>query len=287
MPLRFNSLLRDEGVDPAQVRLLRHQTGRVPGRTPYALWRDDRAGFERYQSIQNAAKRMRPRFQSPYWAGFVAPPGGGTLFVGLYRSELIGRASPDTIDPLTGGVIGAVEGGEPIPCDLYRCEPASELSDYAGRLLIHWGDSPSANRAWVQRAGQQDKLIVELRRAFQEEQFPGFTKFLRPLSEVATMPSAWREVLRSARGVYLLTCPRTREHYVGSASGTDGFLGRWLGYVATGHGGNVGLRLRDPSDYVISVLEVAGSNATADDILTLETIWKVKLQSRDIGLNFN
>lgn len=54
-----------------------------------------------------------------------------------------------------------------------------------------------------------------------------------------------------------------------------------------GHGGNVGLRIRQPSDYVISVLEVAGSSATTEEILALEVNWKVKLQSRDIGLNHN
>jgi hypothetical protein len=44
---------------------------------------------------------------------------------------------------------------------------------------------------------------------------------------------------------------------------------------------------RDPSDHLVSVLEVAGSGATVEDIATLETIWKLKLHSRDIGLNFN
>ena len=80
---------------------------------------------------------------------------------------------------------------------------------------------------------------------------------------------------------------RTREHYVGSAYGQDGFLGRWQAYVTNSHGGNIGLRSRDPSDYVVSVLEVAGSNATMQDIIDLETTWKEKLHSRDIGLNRN
>jgi hypothetical protein len=57
--------------------------------------------------------------------------------------------------------------------------------------------------------------------------------------------------------------------------------------MATGHGGNVGLRGRDPSDYLVSILEVAGSNVSAEEIIGLEGVWKMKLHSRDMGLNRN
>jgi hypothetical protein len=40
MPLLFNSLLRQLGVELSGVRLLRHQDQRAAkGRTPYELWR--------------------------------------------------------------------------------------------------------------------------------------------------------------------------------------------------------------------------------------------------------
>jgi len=284
LPLRFNSLLIDEGIAPVDVRLLRHQTGKVRGRTPYTLWRDDPEAFERYQSTQDSAPRERSRFHAPYWASFVAPPTGGTLFVGLYEVSRIGAVPPGTIDPLTQGPVGYPS---PHPYDQYECHRSKRLSDYVGRLLIHWGDSSSASRAWVQRADNQDKVIVELRREFTEEAFPGFTKLIRPLSEIESMPQSWQEVLRSTRGVYLLACPRTGQHYVGSATGDEGFLGRWRSYVSTGHGGNVALQGRDPSDYLVSILEVVGSNALVEDIIALESVWKVKLHSREMGLNRN
>jgi len=277
MPLRFNHLLADEGITPADVRLLRHQTGKVPGRTPYSLWRDDPAAFEEYQSVQVGTLRDRAKFGSPLWASFVAPPGGGTMFVGMYEAALVGPAPEGAVCPLRR---------EPVPpgCDLYTCRQSNHLADYAGRLFIDWGESA---RAWVQRADNQNKVIVELARAFQEEVFPGFTKLIRPLSEIETMPAAWKETLRANRGIYLLACPTTREHYVGSAYGEDGFIGRWRAYVANGHGGNVGLRARDPSDYLVSILEVVGSSATVEEIIALESNWKLKLHSRDIGLNLN
>lgn len=54
-----------------------------------------------------------------------------------------------------------------------------------------------------------------------------------------------------------------------------------------GHGENIGLRSRDPSDYQVSILEVSGSTATIEDIIAAEQLWKAKLQSREIGLNRN
>jgi len=94
-------------------------------------------------------------------------------------------------------------------------------------------------------------------------------------------------LLKASRRVYLLTCPRTEEQYVGAAYGVDGFFGRWMEYVTTNHGKNVGLKMRDPSDYQVSILEVAGSAATQDDIQHCEALWKRKLQSREMGLNRN
>jgi hypothetical protein len=92
---------------------------------------------------------------------------------------------------------------------------------------------------------------------------------------------------RSSKGIYLLTCPGTKEQYVGSATGEDGFWGRWLEYAQTGHGGNVALKSRDSSYYQVSILEVAGTASTTADILTMEHWWKHKLQTKEMGLNRN
>ena len=71
----------------------------------------------------------------------------------------------------------------------------------------------------------------------------------------------------------------------GSATGEEGFYGRWREYYETGHGGNVRLKSREPSDYQIAVLEVAGSEHTTVDILRTEQRWMRKLQSSAMGLN--
>lgn len=275
MPLRFNTLLAEAGFDPADVRLLRHQD-MIQGKSVYRLWRDFPAGFEDYQSGQSAAQRAR--FAAPYWASFVVSPGGETLFVGLYKVEACTNVSEPFLSPHLQTLVPAHD------VDLYTLSPMAELSEFIGVLSIDWGDG---TRSWVQRADNQNKAIVELRRSISEPEFPGYGAFIAQLSELESLPASWRTALGASRGVYLLTCPRTNEPYVGAAHGHDGFFGRWLSYVRSGHGGNVGLKSRDPSDYRVSILEVAGSSASVEDILAMEACWKDKLQSREIGLNRN
>lgn len=280
MPLRFNMLLVDAGIDPADVRMVRHQTNKARGKTPYSLWRDHRADFEVYQSTQDS--QQRAKFNGKYWASFVSPPQGGTLFVGLYEVARTGSVPKGTIDPYTKELVGR---NNKAPYDQYNCRLAKSLSEYIGRLYIKWGDSPSAYRAWVQRADKKDKEITELRIDCQEDPFPGFTRFIRPLSEIEAMPSSWKEILGVTKGVYLLTCPVTGVHYVGSAYGEGGFLSRWRHYIRNNHGGNSKMKGRDWSDYFVSVLEVAGSSAPDEEIIALEHLWMDKLLSRSIGLN--
>jgi len=128
---------------------------------------------------------------------------------------------------------------------------------------------------------------VELRSEFREDDFPGFLNFIKPLSLLDNLPKTWKVALQSSRGIYLLTCPKTKEQYVGSATGEQGFWGRWEDYIRTGDGGNVALKSRDPSDYQVSILEVAGTASTEADIIKKEGQWKSKLQSREMGLNRN
>lgn len=275
--LTFATLLDLAGIERGAVRLLRHQDNRYTGyQSPYVMWRDDRARFEAYQETQAIGDAADLR--APYWASFVGVPGKETLFVGLYSTEFVGLLPADRPHPVTGGI--ELAGS----CNLYRLTPCSELAEYAGRLWIEWG---KGYRAWIQRGDRVPKPIVELRRTFTEDPFPGFPALILNLSEIETIPASWAEALRATRGIYLLTCPRTREQYVGMASGGDGFLGRWREYFATGHGGNVGLKSRDPSDYRVSILETVGSSATIGDLLKIESRWKSKLQSREMGLNRN
>lgn len=277
MPLTFNMLLREAGIAFADVRLLRHKDQRADkGKMPYELWRDDRSQLELYQSTQ--AFKNRSKLKGRYWASFVGTPNDETLFAGLYAVEHLGLLRKDTPKPHMEGVDKAGS------CDEYRLTLDQRFSDLDGTLFIEWGDG---KRSWIQRADRQDKRITELQTEFKEPDFPGFLNFAEPLSRLGRLPLGWIAALKSCCGVYLLTCPKTKEQYVGKADGHDGFWGRWQAYIQTGHGGNEGLKSRNPSDYQVSILEIAGTASTADDVLRMESQWKTKLQSREMGLNRN
>ncbi len=67
----FNMILRDEGVDPAEVKLPRHQSTGHKGRpTPYDLWIADDGRLELYQRIQKKDRFSGAKFV----AAFVATP---------------------------------------------------------------------------------------------------------------------------------------------------------------------------------------------------------------------
>lgn len=277
MPITFETLLRNVDVDPADVRLLRHQDRLADtGRTPYELWRDEPASFELYQRLQRTTRRSY--LQAPYWASFVVTGEGEVLFAGLYAAKFLGLLRADSPRPHRAGVDPAGS------CDEYELKLQPSMADLAGRLVVEWRVGA---RSWIQRADRKEKVVIEIRRTFMEPPFPGFMEFREPLSKIEVLPRAWIEVLRSSRGVYLLTCPKTKEQYVGSATGEECFWQRWIGYAKTGHGGNVRLMNRDPSDYQVSILEVAGSAATLDEIRRMEGRWQAKLRCQEMGLNGN
>ena len=278
MPINFNSLLSDTGIELSDVRLLRHKDQRAEkGRSPFELWRDDRPNFELYQSHQRIENRVRLNVK--YWASFVGVPGRRkTLFVGLYHVVYKGLLDRDVPLPHMDGVDKAGS------CDDYELTLDPRFADLDGKLYIEWGEG---TRSWIQRADSQNKPVVELVTGNEVPKFPGFLNLVTSLSSLDGFHSEWIAILRNAKGVYLLTCPRTKEQYVGSAYGEDGFWGRWQGYAKNSHGGNVALKSRDPSDYQVSILEVAGSGLSNDEIIGRESLWKQKLQSQEMGLNRN
>lgn len=278
MALRFNAILEENELNPASVRLVRHKDQRSSaGRSPYELWRDDRKAFDDYQSTQRV--RNRKIFSAPFWAVFVADAFDDTVFVGLYAASYKSLLEHDQPMPHR---IGEVDRAG--TCDIYDLTLDDRMQDLIGRLIIDWGPG---ERAWVQYADRRNKPILEIRLAQCEPPYPGHLNFIRPLSTIGKLPAGWIEALRAARGVYILTCPRTKEQYIGSADGESGFWGRWMEYFRTGHGGNAALKSRDPSDYQVAILEVAGSAADHHQILAMEGRWQRKLRSREMGLNRN
>lgn len=278
--LTFNMLLTEAGLDPSKVKLVRHKDERpranpaYRGITPYSLWRASDGRFDFYQRVQ---KDDVFRDVTHLAAFVVTPkPAEETLFAGIWRVGGRGTVDEDLADPLDGNSIQGL--------NLYDLERLHALQEFEGRLVIDWGPG---HRKWVQRAHRQPKKIVELRRQFQEPEYPGHMAFIGRLSEIVSVPETWKTALSSVGGVYLLVCQKTGRQYVGSAHGRGGLLARWMQYACDGHGGNQGMRLEPHREYQVSVLETAPSSASLDDVLELEGRWKAKLCSKKFGLNRN
>ena len=271
--LSFTHILDLVGLRHDRVRLVRHQDRRgLGGETPFHLWVHARDRFDAYQAIQK-----KPIFRkASHSASFVATPDGKTLFVGLYEVMGVDRAAAGERCPLTGIDVSGFH--------VYSLRRDPRLDAYVERLVIDWG--PGA-RSWAQWAGHQRKPVLEITTKRRDPDFPGFLSFCAPVSTIPTLYPAWEAALASVRGVYVLSCPETGELYIGSATGEGGFVGRWREYAKNGHGGNAMLKNRKRADYRVSILEIASSSETEEQILRREAIWKVKLGTRAHGLNAN
>jgi hypothetical protein len=269
--ITFNGVLRESGINPEDVQLVRHKDERADViTTPYSLWLNDKKNFEFYQRLQGKDKfRVGKSI-----ASFVVTPRGKTLFAGLYKILSRGQASPGTKCP--------VSRKDCASHFLYEIKAAEGLKEYVGILEIEWTGGP---RNWVQYATTREKPVVELRKKQEEDEFPGFTYFCIPINEIKRVPKSWSDILLHSQGVYLLTCRRIGKQYVGSAKGAEGFWQRFCNYADTKHGGNVELKSFDTSDMWVSILQVV--HIGVEQVERIEQKWKEKLQTNVFGLNRN
>lgn len=278
----FHEFIQRIGLDPTALRLLRHDNRGL------AAWR--RGGPNAFGCFASFQRRNPSPYQGVQLAcHFVAGPtlangDASALFVGTTRIldqwDWTGERLPIIQD---APILETEQGRQNI--DAFDLEWFPLGADFVERILLRWGP-PSSTRAWSQWGNRAEKEIVELRIDPREPPFPGFSAFVTRVSELRLAPLAWQAALGSVRGVYLLVADGG-EQYVGSAAGQDGFMGRWRGYAANGHGGNVLLRERGHRDYTVSILEVASPDMSRDDIVARESFWKDKLGVRAHGLNGN
>ncbi len=272
-PLTFRHLLRAFTFDPKEVRLLRHKNDK--GRTPHSAWWLDRAAFEKWQSHQLTSQRAD--FARPYWASFIDAPGGRTLFVGMYKVRHLAVCSGPVVDYLRGGVSDPDK-----QYDEYEVIPEPRMASLAGRVFVDW----PVGRNWRRVAENGEYTIEEIVAEGQEAPYPGHAAFSMLLSEIEAMPDSWRTQLKGLQGIYVLTCIRDGKQYVGLTDHAEGFYGRWRTH-ARKEGDAIMFRTREPGDYRVGILEVAGSFADRGTLETMEAYWKAKLGSRAFGLNAN
>jgi hypothetical protein len=199
------------------------------------------------------------------------------LFVGAY--EVTRRAMPN-----------------PMNKDhfLYGTKLLPGQAHLIGRIKVHHARTRTS---YVWHKPPVTLPIVEILRQRQVMQdFPGYNKVRITHSQLRTIHrqqiASWKSALANIKGVYLITDLSSGHLYVGKASGSEGIWSRWGAYADNGHGGNVELKALLKSkgathmaNFQYTVLEIADTHATEDDILARETHWVSILHSREHGLN--
>ena len=291
----FVDILNKFEINPKEVRLFRHPHSKFGGlqNTPYWLWRNDDEAFKFLNADQDK-EQFRDHFK--YLAVFVGTNNNETLFVKFYKigeknkmpknfyhPELKRKVTEEERHNFNEDVYdddGKFDKGR-IICELTE---DSLLSKYEGKLIIDWGGSPVR---WYQNAGNTPKEITQFNKTIVEPPFPGVASFEWESNNVSSIYKSWINYLSDSKGIYILVDIETGNQYVGSATGKNGFYGRWLQYEENGHGGNKLLKKLKNPIYKVGILEIVGSLETRDDILTKESEWKNKLGTRAFGLNAN
>lgn len=230
-----------------------------------------------YVREQGTAVYKFPRNPPQIWLNFIAAGGNRCRFVSAFENQ--GEALAERTETLR----------------FYDLLPSQCLADFQNRLVIEWSND-AVN--WAKRGELGAKFRVTEIADAQVQTFPGFDELILSFAELQTVMedsryAAWREVLKSVQGVYLIADTRTGQLYVGKADGSERILGRWNTYAKTGHGGNVALRDLDELDMShrqhlqFSILRVFSPGASTAEIDAAESHFKRALLSRQFGLNRN
>ncbi len=280
-PFTFQVLLDSSKIDQSKMYYYFHKEVDPNDETLnlYNLFITNPDKFDKYQEEQGDSNFNN----ASYISFFVKKPlTKEVLFVGIY--ERLGVAKEQKNE----------RGNLQFRSTLKKRE---ELKEWEGRLFF---ERPKTGQAyWVTAGTIKDTHnglpVTQILKSEQSLPFPGFHEFTCPTPKLKSLPDQWKEYLRAMKGVYLLTDRQHHKLYVGSASGENGFLGRWISGYADGAGGNNKelenfIQNNQDIDFHISILEIASSSDDDSKILKKENSWKAKLNTKNLagnGLNCN
>ena len=176
----------------------------------------------------------------------------------------------------------------------YSTKLLPKQEELIGRITVHHKRTRNS-RIW--HKPEVELPIIEISREKRTiEDFLGYNSVIVNHSHLKIITSqkiaSWHGALANIKGVYLITDTTTGRHYVGKASGQSGIWQRWCAYAENGHGGTKELRalLKQMGDahmahFQYSILEIADSHASDEDILARESYWMKALRTRQHGLN--
>lgn len=294
--MNLNDLLRANGADPQHVVVLRHRPYE-PELNKVLPWlaAEKPEVFNAYQQTQGQKLEnvMKGLAGIGFVASFIGHAPGKALFVGLYS---IGEFRPLTIDQYwkipaylemkAFGMEGFTEQEGRSFVLWFDLALTDFCASWKGKLIVGW---PPPERSWWRRAHRNEMPIhAILEDSVLDAAMPEWDGICLTWDQLAVLPTRWKSVLSEWRGVYYINDSSDGKAYVGSAYGESNLLGRWLGYAATGHGGNQLLRQRDPKNFRFSILQRVSPDMEPSNVIRLEATWKDRLHTRQpSGLNEN
>ena len=294
--MNLNDLLQLQGIDPQQVLVLRHrpQEPKLNRVLPWlAAERPD--VFNAYQRTHSIRLEttMQKLVGTGYVASFIGHEPGKALYVGLYTiSSSLPltyeeyRRVPENIELREEfGMKGYTEESGRNTILWFDLVVTDFYKNWKGKLVVEW---PPLELAWWRRAHQNDiPILAILEDSALVPKMPNWYEIQFSWQELAVLPTKWKLALSQWRGIYYIFDTSDGRGYVGSAYGENNLLGRWLNYANSGDGGNQLLRQRDPQNFRFTILQRVSPDMDASEIVQLESSWKLRLHTREYGLNKN
>lgn len=283
--LYLSDLIKKKGWNLDRVKLIRHVMG-----------------HERFQiAYENKVVREYTQMQKPdffkntdYVLAFIGGKGTTAKFVGCY--QVIGESSTLKKELLSADYPEVLlEAPSPGKQNVFhKLKDTDYFKDLEEKLYIEWG---KGTVIWSQKASNKKPIIgIGHLPKFTFNGYENIVLKFQQLEEILTDSikySEWETALKSVHAIYLITLLDTGHQYVGSASGEESLLQRWTSYITTKHGDNKDLKEllnKDPQRYKefqFSLLQVIPKTMSRREVENVETLYKIKLGSREFGLNNN
>ncbi len=288
--IQLNDLLAKKGIDPKGVLVLRHRPLERELRKILPWLAAERPDI--YNGYQQAQRPVveKAMTRAQYVASFIGHAPRQALFIGLYKNTGWRKVSftqywkiPQNIELNSLGMRGL--GQERSSALWFDLKAVDFYRDWKGKLVVQW---PGLERSWWRWSERNDFEIAAIfEESLLDAAMPSWEAIVLTWQELRVLPYRWRSALAQWRGVYFVFDVSSGRGYVGSASGNENILQRWLGYAATGHGGNKKLKNCRPANLRFSILQRVSPDMERKDVVQLEGSWKDRLHTRNSGLNDN
>jgi len=244
------------------------------GNNPTPLEAFFKGEFKKWQEYQT-----RGNFTREMVVGLIALSSNQWLFAGVYRVIDHQKKSARHV--------------------AYRTELLHGQDDIIGRLIVEHTRVGRASYLIGTKDGGNFYVGAIREKKLSVNEFPGYNSvcIMHSILKIVVEQrvQSWFGALANIKGIYLIADKLEGKCYVGSAIGDSGIWQRWTAYSHNGHGGNKELKellKRKGGGYCdnfqYSILEIADSHTSDEQILERETYWKNALMTRvPFGYNGN